>query len=397
MSANKISRWEIAASTGSHFDVLDGLRGMAILLVVTYHTLYTNPEHGLVARLAGDVIAAGWMGVPVFFVLSGFLISYPFFLKREADPQFWYQRGYIRRRLAKILPPFYLSIILFLGFYWLQFHDPAYFESAWKWATGLANFVQIPVPFNLSYWSLLVESHFYILLPVLFWLTRGQTVRTTTVVLFLILFFMPLLARHCTWPAGVLNFPDYGDPLAKQLNLAQTRFPCQLDYFAWGVAFAGVYVALGTAREKLSALGLFGYAGAALMLVTLVFWGSWTEQFGIRAHPSRWSVEISHLLPALAAMLMLFFVFDPAGLGARFFSQGWLRFTGIISYEWFLFHGPVVGWFHEHTGQTHGNVLAYAWRTIVPLGLTFIFSALVYRYFSLPILNRVRDSLKSKG
>ena len=96
-------------------------------------------------------------------------------------------------------------------------------------------------------------------------------------------------------------------------------------------------------------------------------------------------------------MLMLFFVFDPAGLGARFFSQGWLRFTGIISYEWFLFHGPVVGWFHEHTGPTHGSVLAYAWRTLVPLGLTFIFSALVYRYFSLPILNRVRDSLKSKG
>lgn len=374
MSAPKLKRWEIVASTGSHFDVLDGLRGVAILLVVAYHTLYTNPAHGVVARLAGDIIAAGWMGVPIFFVLSGFLISYPFFQKREADPQFWYQRGYASRRLAKILPPFYLSIVLFLGFYWLQFHDPAYLESAWKWATGLANFIPIPVAFNLSYWSLLVESHFYLLLPLLFWLTRGRSVRTTTVVLFLILFAVPLVARQLTWPSGVLNFPDYDTPLARELNLAQTRFPCQLDYFAWGVAFAGVYVALGTAREKLAALGLFGYAGVALMAVTLVLWGKWAKEFGIHTNPTRWSVELSHLLPAVAAMLLLFFVFDPKSLGARVFGCAPLRFTGIISYEWFLFHGPVVNWFAEHyPGQAHGHVLAYAWKCLVPLVVTFGF------------------------
>jgi peptidoglycan/LPS O-acetylase OafA/YrhL len=394
MSAPKLKRWEIIPSSGSHFDVLDGLRGMAILLVVAYHTLYTNPADGLLSRLAGYVIVAGWMGVPIFFVLSGFLISHPFFQKREADPRFWHQRGYIRRRVAKILPPFYLSIILFIIFYWWQFRDPAYVTSAWKWATGLANFVQIPVAFNLSYWSLLVESHFYILLPLLFWLTRGRTVRTTTVVIFLILFAAPMIARHFTWPAGLYVSPEYTDPLARQLALAQTRFPCQLDYFAWGVAFAGVYVALGAAREKLGALSLFGYAGVALLAVSLLFWGLWAKQFDIRGHPTRWSVEISHLLPPLAAMLMLFFVFDPRSLGARLFGCAPLRFTGIISYEWFLFHGPIVNWFHEHTGPTHGSVLAYAWRTLVPLAVTFGFSVLVYRWFSLPILNRVRDGLK---
>ena len=50
MFAKILKRLEIAASTGSHFDVLDGLRGVAILLVVAHHTLYTNPEHGLLAR-----------------------------------------------------------------------------------------------------------------------------------------------------------------------------------------------------------------------------------------------------------------------------------------------------------------------------------------------------------
>jgi peptidoglycan/LPS O-acetylase OafA/YrhL len=388
-------RWEISASTGSHFDVLDGLRGVAILLVVAFHTLYINPDHGLLARLAGYIIAAGWMGVPVFFVLSGFLISYPFFKKRETNPYFWYPRGYARRRLGKILPPFYLSILIFIGFYWWQFHDPAYLNSAWKWATGLGNFIPVSPFFNGVYWSLLVESHFYMVLPVLFWIMRGRTTRATTVVLFLILFAVPIVARFFTWPDGVLIFPDYHlVQQTKQLTMELNRFPCQLDYFAWGVAFAGVYVALGAVREQVRALSLFGYAGAAFLLVTMVLWGLWTEQFDLRGHPTRWSYEIMHLLPALATLLLLFFVFDAECLGARVLSCKPLRFTGIISYEWFLFHGPVVNWFHEHTGPTHGSVLAYAWRTIVPLALTFGFSVLVYRYFSLPILHRVRDSLK---
>src|ERR1700744_2002716 len=161
MLSRLIKHWELSSSTGKHFDVLDGLRGMAILLVVSFHTLYTNPAHGFAARLAGYFISAGWMGVPIFFVLSGFLISFPFFKARKTDPNFWSQRGYAPRRIAKILPPFYLSIAIFIPFYWWQFHDPAYLVSAWKWATGLANFVQIPVGFNLSYWSLIVESHFY--------------------------------------------------------------------------------------------------------------------------------------------------------------------------------------------------------------------------------------------
>jgi peptidoglycan/LPS O-acetylase OafA/YrhL len=74
-------------------------------------------------------------------------------------------------------------------------------------------------------------------------------------------------------------------------------------------------------------------------------------------------------------------------------SLGWLRFTGIVSYEWFLFHGPFVQWFHSHIGATHGNVAAYLARTVLPLVLSFGFSVLVYRYFSLPILNRVREWL----
>ncbi len=393
MFARLLQRWEVSTSSGSHFQALDGLRGVAILLVVAHHTLYVNPEHGFLARLIGCIISAGGLGVPVFFVLSGFLISYPFFQKRETDPQFWYQRGYARRRLGKILPPFYLSIVLFVIFYWVQFHDSAYLDSAWKWATGLGNFIPLEPGFNRSYWSLIVESHFYIVLPLLFWITRGLSGAKTGLMIFGILFFIPLLARHLTWPSGIFSLPDYTHALNRETLFKLMRFPCQLDYFAWGILFASLYVPLARGGlEKLRALGALGYAGAALLLVCLVYMGWWAGKFDFFA--TRSGVEMSHFLPALAVMLMLFFLFDAQSVGARILSMGWLRFTGIISYEWFLFHGPIVQYFAQHNGPTHGSVLAYAWRTVVPLVLTFVFSALVYRYFSLPILNGVRNSLK---
>jgi peptidoglycan/LPS O-acetylase OafA/YrhL len=397
MSDSTLKKWEITASTGRHFDVLDGLRGVAILIVVAFHTLYTNPAHGLLARGAGYIIAAGWMGVPIFFVLSGFLISYPFFRGRNTDPRFWCPTGYAKRRLAKIVPPFYLSIVLFLGLFWWLYRDPAYFTSAWKWATGLANFTAIPISFNPSYWSLIVEAHFYLLLPVLFWLTRGLSVRPTTVLLFLLFFAVPLVARFLSWPPGLYVLPSYDTDLAKEISLKLTRFPCHLDYFSWGVAFAGVFVLLAPAREHLRGLSIFGYLGVLLMAVTLLLWGFWGERFLIRAQPTRWSIEIGHLLPAVATLLMLFFTFDPDCRGSRWLSAPWLRFTGIISYEWFLFHGPVVGWFHGHFGATHGSVLAYGCRTVVPLAITYIFSVFLYRWFSLPILSRVRGPVTSTG
>jgi peptidoglycan/LPS O-acetylase OafA/YrhL len=393
MLSRLLQRWEISASTGSHFDVLDGLRGVAILLVVAFHALYTNPSSGLASKLTGYIFTAGWMGVPVFFVLSGFLISYPFFKGRRDDSGFWYQRGYALRRIGKIIPPFYLSLLFsILPCFWLR--DWTNLDYAWKWATGVANFIETPTTFSPFYWSLIIESQFYILLPLLFWLLRGLDVARTATGLFLILFFVPLLARQWNWPSGMLVWPD--ENTLSTCEWLFRRFPCQLDYFAFGVLFAGIYVALGeTVREQLRGLSLLGYVGAALMIVTLLLWGHWAAVFGVRAHPTRWSVEAGHLLPAVASMLMLFFVFDRGNWGSRFFSQGWLRFIGIVSYEWFLFHGPFVAWFHTHIEMGHGNILVYLCRNIAPLVLSFIFSVLVYRCFSLPILNRIRDRVKA--
>jgi peptidoglycan/LPS O-acetylase OafA/YrhL len=382
MNTDPIKPWEVQTSTGRHFDVLDGIRGLAILMVVAFHAFYTNPESNVVLRAIGGIIGAGWLGVPIFFVLSGFLISYPFFRRRKEDNHFWHLTGYARRRVGKIIPPYYLSIVIFAVYYFVRFSDPAYLRVALQWALGLPNFLLVPLRFNASYWSLIVEVHFYIALPLLFFLTRGLKALQAAVCLFFMLLVVPTIVRQVTWPQQ--------EPTKDLIGFLMTRFPSQLDFFAWGILFSGIFVSLSGRRSELRALSLCGYAGLVLLAVSLGLWALWSKLFEIHVHPTRWSIEIFHLLPSVSAFLMLFFVFDHSNLGARFLAQRWLRFVGLVSYEWFLFHQPVIYLFKDIFGQTHGSIPMFALKTILPMLLTFGASVIVYRYFSLPLLNRIR-------
>jgi peptidoglycan/LPS O-acetylase OafA/YrhL len=384
-----IKKWEVKPSAGKHFDVLDGFRGVAILMVVIHHTFYTNPQNAFLGAVQG-LIASGWIGVPVFFVLSGFLISYPFFQAKSKVAGKWYVDGYARRRIGKIVPPFYLSIVIFSLFYMFRYHDAAYLKSAWEWALGLPNFIMIEKTFNSSYWSLIVEVHFYLVLPFLFFLTRRLNTRHAAGIIFFVLAAAAFSARQLTWPA------DAAAPANQMLTVfLMSRFPCQMDYFAWGVLFGGIFVSLASFREKARPLALLGYAGAVLFVTTLCLYAGWGRTYGIdgRLDLARWSVEFFHWAPAGSAFLMLFFVFDPLCAGSRLLGSAWLRFVGIVSYEWFLFHAPVVWFFAGLYGRTHGSVPGYALKTLAPLALTFLFSVAVYRWFSLPVLNRIRAGI----
>jgi peptidoglycan/LPS O-acetylase OafA/YrhL len=386
-------RWEVTTSSGKHFQVLDGLRGMAILLVIVFHTFYTNPSSSAVASGIQYLIFSGWIGVPIFFVLSGFLISYPFFKARKQSPQFWYLRGYTVRRLGKILPPFYLSIAIFTVFYWVLFHNTDYLKSALFWAIGWESYGLPITDFNLSYWSLMVEIHFYGLLPILFFLTRGLTLGKTTVATVACLLLLPLLLRLLAWPWGISVLPP--NHTGTEINFFVQRFPfCQLDYFAFGLAFAGIFAAIETRLVDFKKLALLGYLGVAALTFTLIYWAYACKTYGVHVHPQHWSIETFKYAAGGSSFLLLFFLFDADCLGARLFGSSWLRFIGIVSYEWFLFHGPIVVWFRHLFGRTEGHIFLYVGKTILPLALTFVFSVLVYHYFSQPILNRVRNSLK---
>ena len=150
---------------------LDVLRGIAILLVLFHHGF--GSRYGLAgltgfAKLFVFPTVYGWIGVNLFFALSGFLIT-GILLDSKHDVAY-YRRFYIRRAL-RILPPYYLLLLILclFGDYVIRGSTSLSWGFLGLSSIYLSNVVVLfgfPMQFPIL-WSLAVEEHFYLLLPVL--------------------------------------------------------------------------------------------------------------------------------------------------------------------------------------------------------------------------------------
>jgi peptidoglycan/LPS O-acetylase OafA/YrhL len=168
--------WQDHRHTGVHSETrvesLDGLRGIAIGLVLLFHCFLFDPQSIWSSSLR-RVFGIGWIGVDLFFVLSGYLITG--ILIRMRDKPYYFRNFYARRAL-RIFPAYYLMLMLiFLGaglqgnfavirdMPWFLFYVQNWMTlfghggSAWNGVSHL--------------WSLAVEEQFYLLWPLLVWLT----------------------------------------------------------------------------------------------------------------------------------------------------------------------------------------------------------------------------------
>jgi peptidoglycan/LPS O-acetylase OafA/YrhL len=140
---------------------LDLLRLAAVLLVIGRHIPGAlDPAASLRHPLLATWARGGWVGVDIFFVLSGFLVSGLLFAEFKTRGQLSPVRFYVRRAW-KIYPPFYLLLVVTLVMY-AAFRQ----ELRWSWLLSELLFVQSYVPgLWMHTWSLAIEEHFYLLLP----------------------------------------------------------------------------------------------------------------------------------------------------------------------------------------------------------------------------------------
>ena len=368
-----LESWHVNPSLNKDYDSIDGLRGIAILLVVLCHSVYTNPAAAGFVHFVGGIFTAGTFGVTVFFTLSGFLISLPFWKRKVRNEKRAVPPGYFGRRFWKIVPPLALSIVLFALLYAWREDDRCYLWIAAQWFTALPFFASVSGKLNPVMWSLIVEVHFYAVLPLVFIGFKRFSAKTCLCAIPALFIVVPAAARFC--------YLGHGLQLALT-PLIEVRFPAQMDAFALGILIAGLET-MGRLPKSAARLGDVGFLllGAALV-----------AQSAADLHPGHpYLREIIAYGAKLASGMLLCYIANPVHPRSMALCLPSLRWLGIVSYEIYLIHQPLLLWARNDWGPASGNVFKYALVLGTPVALTFLIAAGAYRYFSLPLLKFGRD------
>lgn len=292
--------------TLARIPALDGLRGVAIILVMFFHIwemlLSKNPSFPF-SRL----FMMGWMGVDIFFVISGFLITSILLDTRRCSGYF--SDFYIRRAL-RIFPAYYgLIIIVTVAVIIFPAHDTPDFlflrqHLLWIWVF-LQNFVtamtQRPYGYGLNHlWSLAIEAQFYLFWPLAVFLLPSTRLR----VLSIFLLIGSFLIRCAVWKAGGSWFTIYFATFCRSDSLAMGSLiaivlsrgisPKHLQFcVACGMALgvsALIYLAPRQSVQPIESDLVFAISAAALVggsavsMVAAGFWrGIWSGVLEMRA------------------------------------------------------------------------------------------------------------------
>jgi len=309
---------------------LDGLRGLAILLVLVLH-LWRPERSTLIGPMIGHVTRLGWVGVDLFFVLSGFLITG---ILIEARGKAHYFRNFFARRVLRIFPLYYLflvaSLVLMPLFVEAMQLDrfPGYQYAAdagaWPWFAFYVSNLWMVIEQNFSSgyansltWSLAIEEQFYLVWPLLILVCPPRHLLRL------------MAAVVCTAVALRAILALAGGSWLTIFLLT----PCRLDCLAIGGLLAAY---LRSPRfdpqrwQRLSRWGLFGCLPAAFVWLLIAGDGA-REEF-------LFQVVGYTLLACGWAGLLARVVADGEGRLGRLFRNRALISLGKYSYGLYLFH-----------------------------------------------------------
>lgn len=308
-----------STKSGEHLDILDGLRGLAILLVVVFHVWQQSWWNWFGWSEPSFLLRRGYMGVELFFFLSGFCLYWP--LGQSTTPPPW--RTYFLRRGFKILPSYWLAlgVALFLA--------PWSFSPARLGFQLVAHLTFLHSLFFESYyevsgvlWSLSVEVQFYLLFPLVALLFRKSPLVGWA-------FLATLAALYRLWVFRTFHTTDEGVGYTIRMN----QLPAFLDLFGTGMLAAVVVARLREQPRRWWCGFVFVLALVGLYLVLRTFEG---RDQGRNA-------EINHqALIRLPFALILLITTVSGALAPRgvrwLLANPPLTFLATLSYNLYLWH-----------------------------------------------------------
>ena len=341
---------------------LDFLRFVGVLLVMCNHLTHTG--NTLPERVLGKLCFGGWIGVDIFFVLSGFLVSGLIF--KEYDQYTSFHPGhFLIRRGFKIYPTYYLFLALSFGFSLLykDIFGPVSKHGLLHEAIFVSNYFSFN---NGLLWSICIEEHFYFFLSVLFFiLIKYRKLNLKYIVTtYLVLFASTFLFRYLNY----LRYSDY------EFFRDYTKTHFRVDSLFFGVLLFYIY---NYQKPQLIKF-LKSKLNFVFLIVSILYIAT---DFVFYRGDHRWMAVISlGLHPWFFGCIMLNFLEYKAQWINKLIKP--FAYVGMYSYPIYLFHGRI-------------NVVAYHffqgyWYYIAFFSLSIIVGILISKIVEYPVL-RFRD------
>jgi len=230
---------------------LDHLRALAILLVFLFH--YFILSHGEPGWLP-DTASFGWTGVDLFFVLSGFLISSQLFAQLKTGAPISFKQFFLKR-FFRIVPAFLVTVALYFCIPF--FREKPNLPPLWKFLTFTQNLgLNLKETGAFSHcWSLCVEEHFYLFLPLILIFFRATRLLKNSYWLIIGLFILGFVLRIFSFNHLYLPHSDTQGSWAYWYQFIYYPTYNRLDGLLAGVAVAGIYQFRPAAWNRISKRG----------------------------------------------------------------------------------------------------------------------------------------------
>ncbi len=383
---------------------IDAVRALACLWVFGVHVIKYHPQYGENNSFIVEFLRYGYLGVGAFFVLSGFLLSLPFWKAYNGDESIPSVKSYAIKRAARIIPEFYLCL-LFCAIFYEQFNSRWGLLQVITSATFTNNLIAgfYTPRFNAAFWSLGIEMTFYLLLPLtllpLFKYRRFIDPSFYIIGLMLLIAVGQFLFLRAAPAIGEW----FDNPAVFSATALATRQNAMVLYshFLIGVLAGKFHLQFNNRKAVIVGWHRYDTLVAGVCVLSLGLY-----QAGL----FRWIRGLDYMIygwPVYGIVIaIILFCLPRTGWLCRIFENGFIRYTAMWSYGIYLWHKPMISlvagrWPHH----SDGTLMYFVPYTLLVLGLSYCVAIISHAMVGRPaihyaagfITHRSSDSIPDPG